>query len=249
MAALEIPAPAVLENRGIPVLVHALKQEDAAGLRFEREYEEDDITPVLEKRYVRLTMVTQAGIEQRFSDDRKYVSEIVDDEGNTKYRLATEDEQDVGVTLDAMDLWQLGLDRFPASTISETLALIWDCTAKEAGLRLLDNAADEYATALAGAVALSQGAGADAVVRLLRTGVSSSLRLRDSIQQAVDAEIKSMEEEERKASESPASEPPENAPASDALTPTSPNVPTEPEWDSSTTSGAYSDALSVSSGT
>lgn len=249
---LEIPAPAVLQNRGIPVLVHSVRQNDAAGLRFERQWEDDDTTPKLEKRWVRLTMSTQAGIEARWGDDRKYVEEVINEKGDTKYRLATAEEQDEGFNVDSMDLWQQALSDRPATTFLETYGLIWECTNQEAAALLVDTSADDYATALAGAYALAQGAGADAVVRLLKTGVSSAQRLKDSVREAVDAEVVKMEEEEaealRKASEPPESETPANVPAAAVSTPTSPVVLPEQPSDTYSERGQASDVLLTSSG-
>jgi hypothetical protein len=148
------------------------------------------------------------------------------------------------------------LERRPATTILKAFSLMWECTDSYAAARMIDTAVDDYATALGGALALGQGASPDAVVRMLRTGVSSTTRLRSSIQDAVDAEVERMEREEAEAanptpssnSEPPVSEPPVSDYGNDETIQTSQSDLTGPVSDSYSGSGARPSDQSVSSG-
>ena len=235
-AVLNIPSVQVLANRGIPVLVHKV-EPDPDGVRFNRVFSGDDesATPVLETEFVRLTTLAQAEIEERYTDPTSWWIEHDDEDGNVRRSKAKEGDPGA-VNLDPMDLWEERLTEFPNKTMLDTFALMWECTRQEAGKRLVDDHVDEYATALAGAVLLANGGGADAVVRLLRQGVSSSKRLRADVAKAAEKAMAEMEAEEARRA------------ADESATPTPPSPRLEPSPPSYSTDGPNSDAQYTSSG-
>ena len=238
-AVLHIPHVQVLTNRGIPVLVHKV-EPGLDGVRFNRVYEGEgeNETPVLETEFVRLTTLAQAEIEDKYTDPTSWWIEHDDEDGNVRRTKAKEGDPGA-VNLDPFDLWEERLTEFPNKTMLDTFALMWECTRQEAGKRLIDDHVDEYATALGGAVLLANGGSPDAVVRLLRQGVSSSTRLRADIAQSAEKAVAQMEAED-------AAEQARRDAAAATQTPQSPSP--EPSQPSYSSVGANSDDPSPSSG-
>lgn len=141
-----------------------------------------------------------------------------------------------------MEVWEEALESKPYLTLIDTLAIIWECTRQEAGKRLIDDNVDDYSTAVGAAVLMANGVEGDAVVRVLKTGVSSSKRLRARIAEDGTKAVAELEAEEAKEAEKAANPPAVAAP----VTPTNPN----PETPSPSYSniGVDSDAQLTSSG-
>lgn len=117
-----------------------------------------------------------------------------------------------------MEAWEEALDAKPYLTLVDTMAIIWECTRQEAGKRLLDDNIDDYSTAVGAAVLMANGVEGDAVVRLLKAGVSSSKRLRARIADEGIKAVEELEMEEAKAASQPA--------VAANATPTNPNPAT-----------------------
>lgn len=235
MNPLTVPSVQVLTNRGIPVLVHRV-EPDASGVRFTRVYESDalDAEPVLETRFVRFTTLAMAEIEEKYRRPDHWWVESVDERTGAVLRRRVNEGDEGAVNIDPMDEWEESLSTDPNLTLLDTYALLWETTRQEAGKLLVDDHVDEYATALAGAVLLANGGGADAVVRLLKQGVSSSKRLRAEVAAAAEKALTELEEAEAA----------DDAPA----TPTPLSLPPEPSPQPSLSDGAESAETLTSSG-
>lgn len=232
------PSLQVLKNRGVPVLVHKV-EPDPNGVRYHRVFTTEDESgePVLETLFIKFDALAMAEIEERWADPTPYVTHMVD--GREVSRPATGDEQ--GTPRDAMEVWESALESSPYKTLIQTCAIVWECTTQEAGKRLIDDKVDEYSTAIGAAVLMANGVEGDAVVRLLKTGVSSSKRLRAEVAAAASKAVEEMEAEEAKAI---SAESDDVAPA----TPTSPSQPQDQSSSDSWSSGANSGDPLVSSG-
>jgi hypothetical protein len=115
------------------------------------------------------------------------------------------------------DEWEKALEAKPFHTMVATLAIMWECTRQEAGKRMIDDAIDDYSTAVGAAILMANGIEGDAVVRVLKSGVSSARQLRQRLQ---DEGMKLVMELEA-ADENPA--------ADESATPISPNPETPPQ--------------------
>lgn len=233
------PSLQVLKNRGIPVLVHAV-QADPNGVRYNRVYTSDDENgePVFETAFIRLTALSMAEIEGKWVDPTPYVTEEVIVGGKREERSRPAVDGEVGAPRDPMEVWEDALSEKPYQTIIATLAIVWECTPQEAGKRIKDDAVDEYSTAIGAAVLMANGVEGDAVVRLLKTGVSSSKRLKDEVAAAAAKAVTELEAEEAQA---------ESLAAADD-TPTSLNPDPGPSSLTSASTGANSAAPLMSSG-
>lgn len=117
-----------------------------------------------------------------------------------------------------LDEWEKAIDDKPFLTMVKTLAIMWECTTQESGKRMIDDAIDDYSTAVGAAILMANGIEGDAVVRVLKTGVSSAKRLRQRLAEdgaKMVAELEAQEAEENA----------ESAP----VTPTNPSPVTPPQ--------------------
>lgn len=206
--ALQVPTSQVLINKGIPVLVH--KVEPAAdGIHYQRAFTgtDDAAQPVFETRFIQFTMLTKAEIEERWFDPTPYVEysvDVTDDQGKTEQEVRARParEGEDGAPRDAIDVWQEALQERPNSLIVESLQLVWQMPREQVGLMLKNNCAEDYATALAGALMLANNGRADAVVRMLTQGVSLSSRSQALMADAIEEAVAELEAEDRKRQES-----------------------------------------------
>lgn len=137
--------------------------------------------------------------------------------------------------------WQKALDERPYNTLLDTFAFIWEVPRAQAGKMMLDDAADDYSTAVGAAFMMSQGIEGDAVVRVIGRGVSAAKTLRERLEREGLAAVMEAEAEEdlaeakrlaeRRSEDAPATPtPPSPSPLG------LPDSPTGPSWDAESTS-------------
>jgi len=118
-----------------------------------------------------------------------------------------------------LDEWEKALDDKPFLTMVKTLAIMWECTTQESGKRMIDDAIDDYATAVGAAILMANGIEGDAVVRVLKTGVSSAKRLKQRIASEGSKMVAELEAQEAE----------ENAESAEPVTQTNPSPATPPQ--------------------
>ena len=241
MSAIEkTPSLQTLTNLGVPILVHKVSPA-ADGLKWNREYqgEGDDRVPVRETQYVRFTALALAEIETRYGGREGVLLDsdqdpVLDKDGNK-----------VMTKLSATEGWEQELETNPNSAIIDTLAIVWEVPRAQAGKMIIDQHVDDYSTAIGAAFLMAQGIEGDAVVRVIKTGVKSSVELRESLSEAglraVEAAEVEAEERNKKIKDALAAD---ESDAPDTQTNPSPSNPGKPD----STDGSNSAAALTSSG-
>lgn len=79
MSLPQVPGPAVLRNRGVPVLVHVLARdaEHRLAVPYQRTFDEAD-EPILETRWIQFTNAVLADIEARWGDTDSWQGALSD---------------------------------------------------------------------------------------------------------------------------------------------------------------------------
>lgn len=109
----------------------------------------------------------------------------------------------------------------PFNAIRKALALVWECTPKEAGLMMLDGKIGEYSTAVGVALSIANGVDPTQAARLLKVGVSATTKLTKEREKALEEALQEAEAEERRQELAVVKEEEASEPAS---TPTEPSL-------------------------
>lgn len=128
--------------------------------------------------------------------------------------------------------WEKALDDRPYNTLVDTFAIMWEVPRQQAGKMLIDDAADDYATAIGAAFMMANGIEGDAVVRVIARGVRSSRELRSRLQ---DEGLKAVMEAEAEDAQS-GNDAPVTLTLPDVSPPGLPDSTDGPSWDGTSTS-------------
>lgn len=140
------------------------------------------------------------------------------------------------------DGWEKALEEKPYTTLIDTFAIMWECSRQKAGKRLIDDAVDDYSTAVGAAFMQANGIEGDAVVRVIASGVKSARQLRERLSAEGAKVVQEMEKQEAEAEAQRAAD---DAPAN--AIPTS--LPSLTSGEDDSAYGSSKDSVLTSSGT
>lgn len=86
----------------------------------------------------------------------------------------------------------------PFNAIRKALALVWECTPREAGMMMLDGKIGDYSTAVGVALSIANGVDPTQAARLLKVGVSATTKLTKEREEALEKALQEAEAEERR---------------------------------------------------
>lgn len=145
---------------------------------------------------------------------------ILDDHDNPRIekawvRFDANAMADLEEAFGSLDAFDAVLLRTPTGAIRRALAAAWDCTSRDAGSKMLIGHQDEYATAIAVAMALANGVDPQQASDLLESGVTATAEAKNKRTRIVAKLIAEGEAESRGTNGSgPGSEPDDSATSS-----------------------------------